>query len=117
MNKWLQEDLCPIFDLDPSRVHTHSLRFAGASAMHTANEEDFTIMRMGRWASLAFLSYIKFVAVTFSRVVEALANRTTMTIQDVRNLMTSAQLLGCAKFSVYNVNNNNNNGNNNNGHG
>lgn len=90
LNKWLQEDLCPIFDLDPTRVHTHSLRFAGASVMHAANEEDSTIMRMGRWASLAFLSYIKFAAVTFSRVAASLADRTTMTIQDVRNLMTSA---------------------------
>ena len=90
MNRWLQNSLCPIFDLDPTRVHTHSLRFAGASVMHAAKEEDSTIMRMGRWATLAFLGYIKFAASTFSRVAGVLADRTTMTIQDVRNLMTSA---------------------------
>ena len=58
--------------------------------MHAAQEEDSTIMRMGRWAFKAFLSYIKFAAVTFSRVAASLADRTLMTIQDVRNLMTSA---------------------------
>jgi hypothetical protein len=90
MNVWLKEVVAPMFGLDPNRVHTHSLRFTGASTLSAAKVPDSVIMRMGRWASLSFLHYIRLAASTFTGVAAALANRTTFTIQDVRNLMPGA---------------------------
>jgi hypothetical protein len=87
MNKWLKERLCPIYGLNPKRVHTHSLRFAGASTLAAANIPDSVIMKMGRWQSLAFLGYVRLAKEIFARVAAALADRTTFSISDVRNFM------------------------------
>lgn len=92
MNIWLKEVVAPMFGLNPKLVHTHSLRFSGASTLSAAHVPDSIIMRMGRWASLAFLHYIRLSASTFIGVAAALANRTSFTIQDVRNLMPGAAL-------------------------
>lgn len=92
MNIWLKEVVAPMFGLNPDLVHTHSLRFSGASTLSAAHVPDSIIMRMGRWASLAFLHYIRLAASTFAGVAAALASRTTFTIQDVRNLMPGAAL-------------------------
>ena len=86
-NKWLKEKVAPRFGLNPKRVHTHSLRFAGASTLAASNFPDSVIMKMGRWKSLAFLSYIRMAKEIFSRVASALSDRTVLTAEDVRNLM------------------------------
>ena len=86
-DKWLKEKVAPRFGLNPKRVHTHSLRFAGASTLAASNFPDSVIMKMGRWKSLAFLSYIRMAKEIFSRVACALSDRTVLTTEDVRNLM------------------------------
>lgn len=89
MNKWLKTRVAPLFQLNPKRIHTHSLRFAGASALAAAKVPDSVIMKMGRWRSLAFLGYIRLAKEIFAQVAAALANRDIFTITDVRNLMPS----------------------------
>ena len=86
-NKWLKVKVAPRFGLNPARVHTHSLRFAGASTLAAGNISDSIIMKMGRWKSLAFLSYIRMAKEIFSRVAAALADRSVLPAADVRNLM------------------------------
>ena len=45
MNSFLQEKLAVRFGLNPSRIHSHSLRFAGASALRASGKvDDSTIM-------------------------------------------------------------------------
>jgi len=90
LNKWLKTSVAPLFELNASRVHTHSLRFAGASTLAAAQIPDSVIMKMGRWKSLAFLGYIRLAKEIFARVAAALADRTTFSITDVRNLLPSA---------------------------
>jgi len=87
MNKWLKTTVAPRFGLNSKRVHTHSLRFAGASTLAAAKIEDSVIMKMGRWKSLAFLGYIRMAKEIFARVAAALADRTILPPADVRNLM------------------------------
>ena len=91
-NKWLKEKVAPLFGLNPKRVHTHSLRFAGVSTLAASNFPDSVIMKMGRWKSLAFLSYIRMAKEIFSRVASALSDRTVLTAEDVRNLMPGGLL-------------------------
>ena len=86
-NKWLKVKVAPSFGLNPDRVHTHSLRFAGASTLAAANIPDSVIMKMGRWKSLAFLGYIRLAKEIFSRVAAALSNRTVLPAADIGNLM------------------------------
>jgi hypothetical protein len=40
------------------RVSSHSLRAGGAMAMKFSGASDSTIMRVGRWSSLTYLTYI-----------------------------------------------------------
>ena len=40
------------------RVSSHSLRAGGAMAMKLSGTADSTIMRIGRWTSLTYLTYI-----------------------------------------------------------
>jgi hypothetical protein len=40
------------------RVSSHSLRAGGAMAMKLSGAADSTIMRIGRWTSLTYLTYI-----------------------------------------------------------
>ena len=58
LNKYMKQ-LATKFNLDPSRVSTHSLRVAGASALYNAGVQDSIIIKMGRWKSLAFLEYLR----------------------------------------------------------
>lgn len=85
--------LADLYGLDRDRVNTHSTRFAGASAMKAAGFSDATIMFMGRWSTLCFLRYIRESIKTRYAVAEALANRDTLTIRDVRLLSSSSAFL------------------------
>jgi hypothetical protein len=87
MNDFLRDILAPRFGLNPNRIHSHSLRFAGASALRAGGVEDSVIMIMGGWKSLAFLGYIKLAQSAFDQVAAALSNRDLFSVQDVRNLM------------------------------
>jgi hypothetical protein len=42
------------------RVSLHSLRAGGAMAMKLSGATDSTIMRIGRWTSLTYRTYIHF---------------------------------------------------------
>jgi len=88
MNAFLQDKLAARFGLNPNRIHSHSLRFAGASTLRASGKiDDTTIMLMGGWKSLAMLGYIKLASSVFADVAAALSDRTLFSIQDVRNLM------------------------------
>ncbi len=41
-----------------NRISSHSLRAGGAMALKLSGASDSTIMRIGRWTSLAYLTYI-----------------------------------------------------------
>jgi hypothetical protein len=43
---------------DLKRVSTHSLRASGAMALKLQGVDDTTIMKIGRWSGLTFLTYI-----------------------------------------------------------
>jgi hypothetical protein len=75
--------IADMYGLDRSRVNTHSLRYAGASAMKAAGFSDSVIMYMGRWESLCFLRYIRIAIATHLAVSDALATRNTLTFKDV----------------------------------
>jgi hypothetical protein len=88
INTFLQEQLAVRFGLNPNRVHSHSLRFAGASTLRASGKvDDTTIMIMGGWKSLAMLGYIKLASSVFADVAAALSDRNLFSVQDVRNLM------------------------------
>ena len=88
INDFLQTRVATRFGLNPSRIHSHSLRFAGASALRASRQvEDTTIMIMGGWKSLAMLGYIKLASSVFEDVAAALSDRELFSVQDVRNLM------------------------------
>ena len=92
LNKF-HNKLADLYGLDRERVNTHSTRFGGASAMKAAGFSDATIMFMGRWSTLCFLRYIRESIKTRYAVAEALANRNTLTIKDVRLLSSSSAYL------------------------
>ena len=45
--------------LDPKRYTSHSFRIGAASSLAAEGESDAQIRQAGRWASSAFLSYIR----------------------------------------------------------
>ena len=51
----------------PNKVGTHSIRTSFAMQLHLAGVRDFTIMMMGQWKILSFLSYIRPQVQEFSR--------------------------------------------------
>jgi hypothetical protein len=79
-----------LFGLDPERVNTHSVRYAGACALKAAGFSDATIMFMGRWSTLCFLRYIRESIKSRYAIAAALANRDNFTIKDARLLSSSS---------------------------
>ena len=76
INTFLQDKLATRFGLNPTRIHSHSLRFAGASALRASEKvDDSSIMIMVGWKSLVMLGYIKLASSVFADVAEALSNR------------------------------------------
>ena len=67
------KDLAKAMGLDPRRTSSHSLRIGGAAALAAAGMPDYVIMNMGRWRSLAFLTYIRKSAEMFENARSALA--------------------------------------------
>jgi hypothetical protein len=88
INDFLTTKVATRFGLNPRRIHSHSLRFTGASALRASRRvDDTTIMIMGGWKSLAMLGYIKLASSVFEDVAAALSDRDLFSVQDVRNLM------------------------------
>ena len=77
----------------PKKVGTHSIRTSFAMQLYLAGVNDFTIMLMGRWKSLAFLSYIRPQVQQFSRHLSRLMTSGTTAHFSVnhtrRNLLSS----------------------------
>ena len=66
--------------LDASRYSTHSLRIGGASVLAAAGLPDYFIQVIGRWKSLAFLSYIRSASSMFNKALSALTNPSLLTV-------------------------------------
>ena len=71
------KQLALLYNLDPTRISSHSLIIVGASALLAAGVPDYLIMEMGRWRSLTFLtSYVRRSAqMLFDVTRNALARR------------------------------------------
>ena len=69
--------------LEMSRYSSHSLRIGGASVLAAAGLPDYMIQLIGRWKSLAFLTYIRSNLAMFSRAVAALANPKVFTVSSL----------------------------------
>lgn len=88
LDSWFKK-IAEYFNLDPSKISSHSLRYAGASALKAAGYDDSVIMKMGRWDSLAFLRYIRLSIKTYNDAANALALKSTLSWKDV-NMMCPA---------------------------
>ena len=60
--------------LDPNLYSTHSLRIGGATVMAAAGLPDYIIQLIGRWKSLAFLTYIRSNLAMFTKAFSVLTN-------------------------------------------
>ena len=64
-----------MYDLDPRRISSHSLRIGGATAMAAAGMSEYEIKQMGGWKSDAFLNYARNTTQLFERARRALAKK------------------------------------------
>ena len=84
LNKRLQA-MARMYDLDPRRISSHSLRIGGATAMAAAGMSEYEIKQMGGWKSDVFLNYARNTTQLFERARRALAKK-SFTIQSTRRL-------------------------------
>lgn len=84
LNKKLKE-MAYEYGLDPTRVSSHSLRIAGATAMAAAGMHEYEIKQMGGWKSDVFLDYARSSTEAFARARVTLARPLT-TIQSTKLL-------------------------------
>jgi hypothetical protein len=87
MNKFLQTKVATHYGFNPKRLHSHSLRYGGASAMLVAGISDSIVMQRGRWKSLAMLNYIRTACHAFAGTALALADRTNFTADHLRSVL------------------------------
>lgn len=80
------QKLAVAYGLDPRRVSSHSLRIGGASALAAAGVPDYVIQDMGRWKSLAFLTYVRKSTEMFEVARSALARGDLLTAEKTRLL-------------------------------
>lgn len=78
------KQLAVLYNLDPARISSHSLRIGGASALAAAGVPDYLIMDMGRWRSLTFLTYVRRSTQMFDTARNALARRDLLTVNQIR---------------------------------
>ncbi len=79
--------------LDPSRYSSHSLRIGGASVMAAAGLPDYVIQLIGRWKSLAFLTYIRSNLSMFTKALSVLSNPDLFTISHLMGVNSGSKLL------------------------
>ena len=81
------KQLALLYDLDPTRISSHSLRIGGASsALAAAGVPDYLIMDMGRWRSLTSLTYVRRSAQMFDVARNALARRDLLTVNQIKSM-------------------------------
>ena len=78
------KEMAIYFSLDPTRVSSHSLRIGGASALAAAGVPDYIILDMGRWKSLAFLTYVRRTTQMFEVARYALSRNDLITLDTIR---------------------------------
>ena len=78
--------------LDPTRYSTHSLRIGGASVLAAAGLPDYFIQVIGRWKSLAFLTYIRSASSMFSKALTALTNPSLLTVSHLLKMNPASML-------------------------
>ena len=89
IGKWFKK-IAIHFNLNPKRVHPHSLRYAGACGLAALNVPPYIIMKMGRWDTLCFLRYVKVCIKDYVNCANALADRWNFSLKDVQLLCPSA---------------------------
>jgi len=77
------------FGFDTKLFSCKSSRIGGACALSLAGFPDSYIMKAGRWASLAFLIYVRQCIKAYSEGLKAISNPMVFTINDVRKLIPS----------------------------
>lgn len=76
------------FGLNPAFFSTHSLRITGATRLRAAGVSDQTIMRMGRWVSIASCcEYQRENLVERTMVTSILANSKELDVGDIRRML------------------------------
>ena len=78
--------------LDPTLYSTHSLRIGGATVMAAAGLPDYVIQLIGRWKSLAFLTYIRYNLSMFTKALSVLSNPNLFTMSHVMQTNSGMQL-------------------------
>jgi hypothetical protein len=73
-----------LFGFDIVKIHSHSLRIGGASALAAAGAPSWVIQLTGRWKSLAFLQYIRLASTAFQRSFELQTDGTTFTADHIK---------------------------------
>jgi hypothetical protein len=79
--------------LDPNRYSTHSLRIGGATVMAAAGLPDYVIQLIGRWKSLAFLTYIRSNLSMFTKALSVLTNPNLFTVSHLMQANSGMKLL------------------------
>ncbi len=78
--------------LDPDRYSTHSLRIGGATVMAAAGLPDYIIQLIGRWKSLAFLTYIRSNLTMFTKAFSVLTNPNLFTVSHLMQVNSGMKL-------------------------
>jgi hypothetical protein len=86
-----------LYNLDPTRISSHSLRIGGASALAAAGVPDYLIMDMGRWRSLTFLTYVRRSTQMFDKARNALARRDLLTADQIKLMNPRATMVAINK--------------------
>ena len=79
--------------LDPNRYSTHSLRIGGATVMAAAGLPDYVIQLIGRWKSLAFLTYIRSNLSMFTKALSVLSNPNLFTVSHLMRVNSGMKVL------------------------
>lgn len=79
---------------DPDRFGVHSLRIGGATILAAAKYPNHYIQTLGRWKSLAFLSYIHWALKSMEHAMIAIVDPIHFSNTDLIRLNPSARLLG-----------------------
>ena len=79
---------------DPARFGVHSLRIGGATILAAAKYPNHYIQTLGRWKSLAFLSYIHWALKSMEHAMTAIVDPVHFSNNDLIRLNPSARLTG-----------------------